>query len=75
MDLIAIKNNYSKIIKLASIAINYLNKVSYDDNDELKLLQINIELNRLLVIISQFNRLTLESDFKNINNKFADIEI
>lgn len=77
MDSEIIKKNYSQIIKLSQIALNYLDNMNRFEDTEFKLIRINIELNKLLVTTTQLNRLYMESslDSNELDESFKNIDI
>jgi hypothetical protein len=72
-----IKRNYEQIIKLSQIALKYLDNMTLHQDSELKLLRINLELNKLLVVTTQLNRLYMESSFdpKDLESSFKNMDI
>lgn len=77
MDSDIIKKNYYQIIKLSQIALNYLDNMKRFDDTELKLIRINIELNKLLFTTTQLNKIYIESstDSNDIDKSFKNITI
>ena len=77
MDSEIIKKNYFQIIKLSQIALNYLDDMNRFEDTELKLIRINIELNKLLVVTTQLNRLHMETSFDSnkLDDSFKNINI
>lgn len=72
-----IKRNYEQIIKLSQIALKYLDNMTLHQDSELKLVRINLELNKLLVITTQLNRLHMESSFdsNDLDSSFKNMDI